>query len=571
MSERTNRKSSRIADGAQMEWEFEPRGVSEPVDSIPRYARTPRALLFDDPDPRRLFIGGSRLQEYLRQQGLTDVFEFRRLLSLVDWSPFELQYCPGGRPPFHPRVMVGLVLFGITQGKSSLRELELLAASDVRCWWMTGGLCPDHSAIGNFLNRHRELLTDDFFEELTRKILQETGSDSTRVANDGTVIEAMSSRMHKLKKEAAHLRAAEAAARAEQSPEDRDLQREAEQAAKEAEAVERRIKAAKKRGHKIDEAVTCPTDPDAAVNQTKRLKAYKPSYVTSILANEDRIVTAQTVDPTSETEPVESLIEQSERVSGQKVEELLQDGGYFCAAMAALCMTQDINWLCPSGRVEKNAKSKPKKKYTKEDFRYDQQRDQYWCPAGQALIFETESQDGSFKGYRRYRCQQCGVCSYRSQCTTDPRGRSVKRYSEDELLEAEREVMSHPKARATYRRRKAMVEPVFGEQRYIQGLHRFRRSGLSGVKLEYALHSAAHNVRRYLILVAASDRGASDDASHGSNPSGTVAPLGLPKAFLPMSRPLWVEVTSLFCEGGWRPVVDSMPSNADSYYVVQAA
>lgn len=563
MSDQTRRKSSRIADGAQMGWEFEPRSVSEPVDSIPRYATTPRALLFDDPDPQRLFIGGSRLQEYLRQQGLTDVFEFRRLLSLVDWSPFELQYIPGGRPPFHPRVMVGLVLFGITQGKSSLRELELLAASDVRCWWITGGLCPDHSAIGNFLNRHREHLTEAFFEELTGKILQTTGSDSSRVANDGTVIESMSSRMRKLKKEAADLRAADAAARAKHSPEDRDIQREAEQAAKEAEAVERRIKAAKKRGHKIDEAVTCPTDPDAAVNQTKRHKTYKPSYVASVLANEDRIVTAQTVEPTSETEPVASLIEQSERVSGQQVDELLQDGGYFCAAMAVLCMTQDINWLCPSGRVEKNALSKPKKKYTKDDFRYDQQRDQYCCPAGQVLIFETESKDSSFKGYRRYRCQQCGVCSYRSQCTTDSRGRSIKRYREDELLEAECEVMSHPKARSRYRQRKAMVEPVFAEQRYIQGLHRFRRRGLDGVKLEYSLHSAAHNVRRYLVLVEAS-----------RSASGAEAALAA-KIALVLRELLWslraseVTVRLPVC---WRPLtMASPPSNFDTYHRVQAA
>ncbi len=41
-----------------------------------------------------------------------------------------------------------------------------------------------------------------------------------------------------------------------------------------------------------------------------------------------------------------------------------------------------------------------------------------------------------------------------------------------------------------------MVEPVFGDIRYIQGLNRFRRKGHAGVRLEFFVHVAAHNLRR---------------------------------------------------------------------------
>jgi hypothetical protein len=35
----------------------------------------------------------------------------------------------------------------------------------VGCWWITGGIVPDHSIIGRFIHRHDELLTTTFLEQ----------------------------------------------------------------------------------------------------------------------------------------------------------------------------------------------------------------------------------------------------------------------------------------------------------------------------------------------------------------------------------------------------------------------
>ena len=43
-----------------------------------------------------------------------------------------------------------------------------------------------------------------------------------------------------------------------------------------------------------------------------------------------------------------------------------------------------------------------------------------------------------------------------------------------------------------------VVEPVFAELRERQGLTRFRRRGLAGVRLEFALHCTAYNLKRTL-------------------------------------------------------------------------
>ena len=56
--------------------------------------------------------------------------------------------------------------------------------------------------------------------------------------------------------------------------------------------------------------------------------------------------------------------------------------------------------------------------------------------------------------------------------------------------------MQQPQARERYIKRQAMVEPVFSHLRYRQGLNRFRRKGLTGVRLEFSLHAMAYNLSR---------------------------------------------------------------------------
>lgn len=56
--------------------------------------------------------------------------------------------------------------------------------------------------------------------------------------------------------------------------------------------------------------------------------------------------------------------------------------------------------------------------------------------------------------------------------------------------------MEQKGAQLRYLKRQAMVEPVFSELRYRQGLMRFRRRGTDAVRLEFFLHVSAHNLRR---------------------------------------------------------------------------
>ncbi|MGC4115055.1 MAG: transposase [Myxococcales bacterium] len=184
------------------------RRVPPQKDSIPK-ARLPA---FEEPDPFAVTINGQRLSDYLKDMGQAWVVSLVELLYEIDWRMFFPSYSPTGRPPIHPRIMMGLLTYGALIGRTSLRELETLASLDLGAWFVCGGLQPDHSTVGKFLQRHCDILTEDFFAGLTVHLVSRLKLSPGVAAIDGTVVAAVSSRLNTLKLEAAREAAKEAAA-----------------------------------------------------------------------------------------------------------------------------------------------------------------------------------------------------------------------------------------------------------------------------------------------------------------------------------------------------------------------
>ena len=146
------------------------------MDAKPASENPPLALRFEDPDPFLIRLNEVRLDEHLRRTGQGRALKVRELLEPLDWSGFEQRYKAGGRTPYAPRAMLGLILYGIMQGISSLRALENLARTDLGCMWVSGGILPDHSIIGRFIQRHEAELSGELFDQLNAQALRVTGS-----------------------------------------------------------------------------------------------------------------------------------------------------------------------------------------------------------------------------------------------------------------------------------------------------------------------------------------------------------------------------------------------------------
>ena len=57
-----------------------------------------------------------------------------------------------------------------------------------------------------------------------------------------------------------------------------------------------------------------------------------------------------------------------------------------------------------------------------------------------------------------------------------------------------REELSSEEGRALYRKRKTMIEPVFGQIKHNRRIDRFARRGLAACRAEWRLVMATHNL-----------------------------------------------------------------------------
>ena len=308
------------------------------------------------------------------------------------------------------------------------------------------------------------------------------------------MIEAACSSYNLLKQEAAEQALEAAQKKVDQHPDCDKSKKNLEMATSALEAVIERNEKRKKNG-KSENAVVSPTEPEAVVQKMKRGRGYTTSYKPSVFANSKRVVLAQAIDPTNETTVVDSMLDQSILITGESVDEMLLDAGYFNDEIIANSLKREISLLCPEGKEP--GKPKESAKFQKGHFHYDETNDGYRCPAGKELTLIGKIKESSrTKEQKIYANAPCESCPLKSQCTTNKKGRRVKRYKMDDAKDALRQVMQHPKAKKAFSKRQAMVEPVFAYLRDIQGLNRFRRRGLEKVQLEFGLHLLAYNLSR---------------------------------------------------------------------------
>lgn len=115
----------------------------------------------------------------------------------LDLSQIYERYAPdvggGGRPAFHPAMMVALLVFGYCEGKRSSRQLEDACRRDWAYRAICGDLVPDHATIARFRCGMDDVLEGLFGQVLT--VCADAGMiDVGVVALDGTKMGAVASK-----------------------------------------------------------------------------------------------------------------------------------------------------------------------------------------------------------------------------------------------------------------------------------------------------------------------------------------------------------------------------------------
>jgi acyl-CoA synthetase (AMP-forming)/AMP-acid ligase II len=143
-------------------------------------------------------------------------------------------------------------------------------------------------------------------------------------------------------------------------------------------------------------------------------------------------------------------------------------------------------------RLTDSSQSKANGRYSKADFRYDAQQNEYICPAGQRLTYRFDSVEHD-KRLWVYETNQCTSCPLQKKCTTS-HAKRIKRWEKEDILDAADALLKqNPDA---MRQRKRLVEHPYGTIKHWMGSTHFLMKRLPNVQAEMSLHVLAYNLKR---------------------------------------------------------------------------
>ena len=483
----------------------------------------------------------------LRSEAFAETFtEWQRRYVLVE-----------GKPPYPPRYLAGLYLYGMMNRIRSSRQLEAACYNRLDVIWLMDGQHPDHSTIAGFVKAHREPLRA-LFRDTVRVGIRAKLIALDHISVDGTKIEADAGRKSvrseaKIASWLAHVDDKIAALEAEWTKNESQeaslfgettpwkppkASSPAQQVAALKQQQARLTQALKEIERRRDQAGAGPppkaiastTDPDSRSMKDKEGRG-KPNFNGQLAVDEQTsmIVGSEVNDAPDDSGQLTPMVEQTTETCGQAPEAVSADSAYNTGPELAAMEERGITSYLPESGENSKGKAASKEtrqaveavrqgktlteaqwavlprdrtgRLSKTAFVYDASANTYRCPAGETLFHIGTTRDTKGWGVRqrdRYgHCSACATCPYASSCSMNmnpAKGRTITRDQYEEHRERQRVRMASDAGRQCYRRRRETVEPRIGEIKHVYGVRRFLRRGLDAVRTEWSMVCTAVNL-----------------------------------------------------------------------------
>jgi transposase len=414
-------------------------------------------------DPEQSLLFPPNIKDWLPEHHLA--YFVSDVVDQLDLSAVEAVYerDSRGQPPYNPKMMTKLLLYGYCVGIFSSRRIQRALVDEVPFRVLAAGNQPDFRTISDFRKIHRKAL-QDFFEQVLAMALKASAIKLGRVALDGSKVKANASKhkamsYNRMKEQEQQLRkeVRDLLKKADQEDarEDRlygrncsgdelpeELRRRESRLAKIREAkqaLEQEAKAKAKAEEKDPEEATPAgkqqrnfTDPESRI--MKGSDGFVQAYNVQAAVEETfQLIVGQAVtQEANDKQQLQPMVETIKAQSGQVPEQLTADAGY--------CSEENLNYLA----------------------------------------------DKDIDAYVATGRQKHG--QPREVCKPGPLPSSAT------VVDRMRRKLQTKAGRTAYAARKTIVEPVFGQIKQGRGFRQFLLRGLDKVKAEWALVCLTHNI-----------------------------------------------------------------------------
>lgn len=417
-----------------------------------------------------------------------------------------------GRPPYDPRDLLALLLWGYVRGVTGSRRLEAATKVNLEVIWLLRGLQPDFWVICSFRRQNAEAVKE-LMRHYVRMLQEEALVGGEAMAQDGSKFRAANSKDRNFTKASLENqikrigekvdRYLEAAEQSDQSEEPRvgteavltgEVLNEKIERLRQRQAELLSIQQEMKKNRETQRSLTDP--------ESRRMKTGGTSnicYNAQIAVDHKYglIVAGDVTNEVNDQHQLSALALEVKETLGVETLDVFADKGYSNGSELAKCEDNQITPYVPQPEISTNKK---KKLFTKKQFQYDESSDSFRCPAGEILTFASECVESGRK-VRYYTTPKCKGCPLRSKCTSDKQGRRITRHEHDDaILRAALRTRERPEA---MKLRKCLAEHPFGTiKRWMNGAH-FLTKGLRNVTTEFLLMAIAFNLKRVHSIKAA--------------------------------------------------------------------
>lgn len=414
-----------------------------------------------------------------------------------------------GRPPYNPKDLLKLYLYGYLNRIRSSRRLEHEAGRNLEVIWLLNKLTPDFKTIADFRKNNKKALKKVFRD--FNKLCDEWGLfGKEMVAVDGTKFKAVNSKKNNFdqKKIDRHLKYIEEKIEKYISELDETDEAEKDDRKPNIEEIKTRLEELEKRKQKYEEhqqklkgsgqKEISTTDPDARRMSSSNNgidMAYNAQA--TVDAKHKLIADFKVTKNPADIGELDNMALRAKKLFNDKEFEVLADKGYYKATDLKKCVQ---NGITPYVARQTHSNGTGDKDFYSDKFTYDKDRNVYICPNGKELIYyRVRKGKGGVIGYGFKNYEACENCPFIERCTSSKKGRTIFRHVDQDFLDTID--LQTELNKEKYRLRQTIVEHPFGTIKRSLDSYYLLTKGKASVTGELALTFLTYNLKRAINIL----------------------------------------------------------------------